>query len=68
MTNHQKRTTQETLAPLLTVQEVASLFKLSVRTLRRHIAAGALSVVRIGRSIRVPREAIVAFMTGQGRG
>ncbi len=68
MTNYQKRTTQEPLTPLMTVKEVASLLKVSVRTLRRHIAAGALSVVRIGRSIRVPREAIVALMTSKDRG
>ena len=68
MTNYHQGTTQEPPAPFLTVKEVASLLKVSVRTLRRHIAAGALSVVRIGRLIRVPREAIVAFITAKDRG
>ena len=68
MTNHHQRTAQEPLAPLLTVQEVASLLKVSVRTLRRQIAAEALPVVRIGRSIRVKLEAVQAFVAGQGRG
>jgi excisionase family DNA binding protein len=52
----------------MTVGEVASLLKLSVRTLHRHIAAGRLSVVRFGRSIRVAPEAIAAFMTVKDRG
>jgi excisionase family DNA binding protein len=68
MTNYHQGTTQEPPAPLLTVKDVASLLKVSVRTLRRHIAAEALSVVRIGRSIRVKPEAVQAFVTGQGRG
>jgi excisionase family DNA binding protein len=68
MTNYHQGTTQEPPAPLLTVKDVASLLKVSVRTLRRHIAAEALPVVRIGRSIRVKPEAVQAFVTEQGRG
>lgn len=43
---------------LYTVNETAALLKISPLTVRRHIAAGRLSVVRVGRAVRVRREAI----------
>lgn len=43
---------------LLTVREVAALFQVSERTIRRLIAVGDLPIVRLGRSVRVNPEAI----------
>lgn len=43
---------------LLTVQEVAKILKVSPVTIRRHIDHGDLSAVRVGRRVRVPKEAL----------
>ena len=43
---------------LLTVREVAALFQVSEKTIRRFIALGDLPVVRLGRSVRLHPEAI----------
>ena len=42
----------------LTVQETATLLKVSPITIRRYIGSGRLPAVRIGRAIRVQREAV----------
>ena len=44
---------QQRPAVLLTAADVAALLQVSVRTVRRLIAAGTLNVVRVGRSVRV---------------
>lgn len=44
------------LAPrlqLLTLQEAAAILRISIKTLRRRIAAGQLSVIRDGRMLRI---------------
>lgn len=46
---------------LLTVREVAQALRVSPMTVRRHIAAGKLSAVRVGRSIRISRDAVERF-------
>lgn len=46
----------------LTVNETAAMLKVSPLTVRRHIAAGRLGVVRVGRAVRVRREAIERFI------
>lgn len=46
---------------LLTVQESAQLLKLAPVTVRRHIASGRLPAVRVGRLVRLHREAVEAF-------
>lgn len=46
---------------LLTVQETAALLKVSDGTVRRQVAAGRLSAVRVGRLIRIRREAVERF-------
>jgi excisionase family DNA binding protein len=46
------------LARLLTVREVAALFQVSEKTIRRMIATGQVPFVRIGRSIRIRPEII----------
>lgn len=47
----------------LTVQETADALKVSPVTIRRYIASGKLAAVRVGRSIRIKREAIDEFVT-----
>lgn len=47
---------------LLTVQETAALLKVSDGTVRRHVAAGRLPAVRVGRLIRIRRAAIECFL------
>jgi excisionase family DNA binding protein len=49
---------------LLLVPEVARELRVSERTVRRHIAAGDLDVIRFGRSVRVPRTALAALARG----
>jgi excisionase family DNA binding protein len=47
---------------LLTVREVAQTLRVSPMTIRRYIADGKLSAVRVGRSVRVSRDAIERFI------
>jgi excisionase family DNA binding protein len=47
---------------LLTVQETAALLKVSDGTVRRHVATGRLPAVRVGRLIRIRREAVERFL------
>jgi excisionase family DNA binding protein len=45
----------------LTVNETAQLLRVSPITIRRYIAAGRLEAMRVGRAIRVSRDAIERF-------
>ena len=47
----------------LTVKETAQLLRVSPITVRRYIASGQLAAERVGRGIRVRREAIKEFVT-----
>jgi len=47
---------------LLTVQETAQRLKVAPITIRRYIASGRLPAVRIGRQVRVRKEAIEGFI------
>ena len=47
--------------PYLTIQDVAARWKISVPTVRRMIARGEMSPVRIGRAIRIERGEIERF-------
>jgi excisionase family DNA binding protein len=42
------------LERLLTVDQLAELWQISSRTIRRMIADGRLPVVRLGRAVRIP--------------
>ena len=53
---------------LLTVQETATLLKVSDGTVRRHAAAGRLPGVRVGRLIRIRREEVERFLEPINRG
>jgi excisionase family DNA binding protein len=48
-------------ARFLTVREVAERLRLHPITVRRHIAAGRIRAVRIGRAVRVPEEEVSKF-------
>ena len=52
---------------LLTVRDVAERLQMSSRTIHRLVANGDLTVVRIGRSVRIREEALKAFLTGEDR-
>ena len=59
------RQNQPNLTPLLTVAEVGTYLQVSIRTIRRLIDAGDLTVIRIGRSVRISEEALTSFLTGE---
>jgi excisionase family DNA binding protein len=63
----ERRTIQQTAGSqsLMTAHEVADLLQVSLRTVRRLIADGRLPVVRIGRSVRISREAFEGLLTGR---
>jgi excisionase family DNA binding protein len=52
---------------LLGVEEVADCLKLSVRSVRRLISRKELSVIRIGRSVRVRLEDLNSFIDEAAR-
>jgi excisionase family DNA binding protein len=55
--------TTQTIEPvLLTPREVMSLLNISRTTFFKLIAAGELKSVRIGRAVRIPREAVDDFV------
>jgi excisionase family DNA binding protein len=54
-------------ASLMTAADVARLLRISLRTVRRHIRSGELSVLRIGRAVRISPEALSAFLSAQAR-
>lgn len=55
------------MAPkLLTVQEVATILRLTPNTVYRWIKRGQLPVVRLGYLVRVPASAIENLMAGNG--
>ena len=50
--------------PLLTIGEVAAVFRISPKTVRRMIGRGKLGVVRIGRSVRIRKEQVERLISG----
>lgn len=56
-----------TLPPVLTVDEAARLLRVNRKTLYEAVRAGEVpGVVRVGRSIRIGREALLRWMEGNG--
>ena len=49
------------LPMLLTLRDVAERWKVSVKSVRRHIAANRLCVIRIGKALRVSEDELVRF-------
>jgi excisionase family DNA binding protein len=59
-------TTERQLAQVrfLTVAEVASIMRVSKMTVYRLVHAGDLPAVRVGRSFRVPEDAVHTYLQG----
>ena len=56
-----------TLPPVLTVDEAARFLRLNRKTLYDAVRAGELpGVVRVGRSIRIGRDALSGWLQGNG--
>ena len=51
------------LPQLITVAEVATSFRMSVRSVRRMTASDELPIVRIGRAVRITSTAVESFMS-----
>lgn len=51
----------KTLSALLTLPDVAERWQMSVKSVRRLIAAKRLSVIRIGKALRVSENELVRF-------
>ena len=47
----------------LTVAEVAALMRVSKMTVYRLVHSGDLAAVRVGRALRVPEQAVHAYLT-----
>ncbi len=52
---------------LLTVDDVAEMWQVSPRTVRRMIAAGRIPVIRLGRAVRVHPSAVAALTDKSGQ-
>ena len=48
---------------LLTIQETARMLRVAPITIRRYIADGRLPAVRVGRGVRLQKEAVDQFVT-----
>jgi excisionase family DNA binding protein len=51
---------------LLTVPEAAALLRVATITVRRRIADGSIKAVRVGKGLRIPREALERFIEPVG--
>ena len=51
---HSRSNDAQRLEQLLTVDQLAELWQVSPRTVRRMIADGRLPIVRLGRAVRIP--------------
>lgn len=54
-------------SPLMTLPEVAKLLRVNKDTAYRLAAQGAIPAVKLGKSVRVPRAALLAFIDEQAR-
>jgi len=53
------------LPPISTVAEAAKYLRVNPKTIYAEIAAGRIRVIRLGRSVRIPREALEALCAGK---
>lgn len=54
----------ETLPAVLTVQQAARALNISKNTAYTLVRSGKLHSVRIGRQIRIPKDALIEFLQG----
>ena len=61
-------TTPGTLSDMkfLTIYEVAVIVRLSKMSVYRLVHSGELEAVRVGRSFRVPEQAVISYLRGAG--
>jgi excisionase family DNA binding protein len=55
------------LHPYLTISEAAAELQVSRNTIKRALATGMIESFKVGRLVRIPREAISAWVTAQLR-
>jgi len=53
---------------IVTVDELAEMLKIGRNTTYELVRSGAIQSVRVGRKIRVTKQAVVAYMTAQNYG
>jgi len=53
---------------VLTLDEVAKLFRISRRTAEKLVRSGQIRAFKIGRVWRIPRQALEDFLSGKGVG
>lgn len=58
--------TEETLPAALTVLEVSEFLRIGRNTAYELIRCGRIRSLRIGRQLRVPRQAILDYLAGSG--
>ena len=56
-----------TLPEVLTAREAAAILRVGRNQLYQAVARGELGAIRIGRSIRIPKQALVALLASAGR-
>ena len=64
-TDHDGGTAPARPTRTLTAADLAAALQVSVRTVRRMIAAGEVRVIRFGRSVRVPAEEAARLLGGK---
>lgn len=52
----------ENLPPLLTVSELASVLRIGRNPAYQLVKSGSIQSIRVGRSIRIPRNALIRFL------
>jgi len=55
-----------TLPELMTIRQVAEYLQVSISTVRRMLADGRLSGIKVGRAWRIPREAVAQLLADGG--
>jgi excisionase family DNA binding protein len=55
------------LPEVLTAREAAAILRVGRNQLYQAVARGELGAIRIGRSIRIPKQALVALLASAGR-
>lgn len=56
---------KQTRSRFLTVAEVAQIMRVSTMTVYRQIKAGELASVRVGKSYRIPEDAVDAYLASR---
>lgn len=62
----EKRDTEKTIGAILTVPELAALLRISRNSTYQLIRCGKIRSLKIGRQLRIPRQAILDYLAGTG--